>query len=48
MNDNNLLDLIIRAMGGSLEDPAVQELLKELGSVPGKPAKPNADGYVVA
>ncbi len=41
-------DLILRAMGGTLDDPAVVELLAALGSASGKPAKPNKDGYVVA
>lgn len=43
-----MIDRILRAMGGTVEDPAVQELLAALGSAPGKPAKPNKDGYVVA
>jgi len=40
-HDQDLLVLIVRAMGVSLEDPAAR-------SAPGKPVKPNADGYVVA
>lgn len=43
-----MLDLIVAAMGGSLQDPAVQRLLDALGASPAKPAKPSSDGYVVA
>ena len=43
-----MFDQIARAMGKTVDDREVQELLKALGSAPGKPAKPNSDGYVFA
>jgi len=43
-----MFEQIVRAMGKTVDDREVQELLKLLGSAPGKPAKPNSDGYVVA
>ena len=43
-----MLEQIVRAMGKTVDDREVQELLRALGSAPGKPAKPNSDGYVVA